>query len=110
MVKRKSLESKKISAKNSKGNKNSLYQIKKDMLDERSKQSKLVNQIKDDIKKIRESNMSITGLEQISSKSIERLQEKRQKSMEHMTMAVKDLNILIGNITKLESKYKQTMQ
>jgi len=102
-------ENKNIRSKDYSNGKHVSNQIKKDILDGRSKQSKLINQIKDDIKKIRETNISMIGLEQISPNSVKKLQEKREKFTERLAMTVKDLNILIENITKLESKYKQTM-
>ena len=84
-----------------------LDKIKKEIQNKKLKQSKIINQVKDDIKKIRENNISISGLEQISPMSIKRLQEKRAKSISHLASAVNELNIVIKDITRLETKYSK---
>lgn len=101
---------KRPSSKNMEGIKTSLPKIKKEILDCKVKQSKLANQIKDDIKKIRETNISISGLEQISPKSIEKIHAKRTKSILHLTSLINELNAMVKNITKLESKYKKNLE
>ena len=86
-----------------------LPQIKKEILSNRQKQSRLLNQIKDDIKKIRENNISITGLEQISSGSIQTMQERRKKFLTQMSDTVYELSLLLKTITNLETKYKHNL-
>ena len=97
-------------SKNMEGIKINPHKIKKEILDCRAKQSKLANQIKDDIKKIRETNMSISGLEQISSKSIEKIQTKRTKIIMHLASSTSELNSIVKNITKLETTYKKNLE
>lgn len=58
---------------------------------------------------MRENNISIAGLEQISIKSIEKMQDKRNKSLSHIMLKVKELNLLIRDITILETKYKRSL-
>lgn len=100
---------KRTQSKNMTGIKLQPSEIKKEILGKRSKQSKLISQIKDDIKKMRENNISISGLEQISASSIKKMQEKRQNSILHLTSTVSELNILIKKITRLETKYQQAI-
>jgi hypothetical protein len=87
-----------------------LPEIKKQIQDSRLRQSKIINQIKEDIKKIRESNISVVGIEDLSLKSIVKLQEKRTKSMSDVISSVDNLNLLLKNISKLETKYKQNLR
>ena len=97
------------SSKNLKYTKFQLDKIKKEIQEKRLKQSKATNQIKDDIKKIRENNISMSGLEQISSVAIKKIQEKRTKSVLHLTSVVNELNVLMKDITTLETKYKKSL-
>lgn len=84
-------------------------QIKKEILNLRIKQTKILNDIKDDIKKIRENNISITGLDQLNSNSINKIQEKRKKILENMKNSQNDLDLLLKKIIELETKYKQKL-
>lgn len=95
------------SSKNVGDSESQLDKIKKEIQSKKLKQSKIINQIKDDLKKIRENNISISGLEQISPTSIKRLQENRTKSVSRLTSTVNELNFVIKNITRLETKYNQ---
>lgn len=97
------------SSKSLKYTKSQLDKIKKEIQDKRLKQSKTINQVKDDIKKIRENNISMSGLEQISSISIKKMQEKRTKSVLHLTSTVNELNVLMKDIANLETKYKKAL-
>ena len=83
-------------------------EIKKEILDRRAKQSIIIGKIKDDLKKIRENNISIGGLEDMTPKSVTKLQERRKKSLSHLNATVQELDILLKDITKLEVKYNNT--
>lgn len=87
-----------------------LPQIKKEIADSKTIQSKISNKIKDNLKKIRETNISISGLEHISTKSIEKIQEKRTKSITQLVSSVSELNVIIENITRLEAEYKRNLK
>ena len=98
------------SSKNTSHLESQLDKIKKEIQNKKLKQSKIISQVKDDIKKIRENNISISGLEQISPISIKRLQEKRTKSISHLASTVNELNGVIKDITRLETKYNQGLK
>ena len=90
--------------------KQSLPVIKKQIQDNRIRQSKIISQIKDDIKKIRESNLSVVGIEELSAASIVKLQDKRAKSLSDLVFTVNKLNSLVKDTSKLERKYKQNLR
>lgn len=88
---------------------NKLPDIKKEILAKRTKQSQIFNQIKDDIKKIRETNLSVIGLEQLGPNSIKKMQDRRKNSLKQLNSNVQVLNALLKTITALETKYKQNI-
>jgi hypothetical protein len=101
---------KKLNSRNLTSVKQSLPVIKKQIQDSRIQQSKMISQIKDNVKKIRESNISIVGIDELSTKSIIKLQKKRAKSLSELVSTVNKLNSLVKDISKLERKYKQNLK
>ena len=87
---------------------NKLSDIKKEILTKRTKQSQVFNQIKDDIKKIRETNLSVIGLEQLGPNSVKKMQDRRKDSLKQLNSDIQVLNALLKTITALETKYKQS--
>ena len=87
---------------------NKLSDIKKEILTKRTKQSQVFNQIKDDIKKIRETNLSVIGLEQLAPNSVKKMQDRRKDSLKQLNSDIQVLNTLLKTITALETKYKQS--
>ena len=92
------------------GMKSQLPKIKNEILASRQKQSKLLNQVKEDIKKIRENNLSVIGLEQLSPRSVQKIHEKRKKVFTHMMLTVNEIEHLLKEITKLETQYRKNFE
>jgi len=73
-------------------------------------QRKKLNAAQIDLKKIQNSAISLSGLGQLSAKSIKGLQDTRIKSMMKLIRTTSDLMVSSRKITALEKKYQQSLK
>lgn len=73
-------------------------------------QRKKINQVRQDLKKIQNSVISLSGLEALSPKSIKSLQDARIKSMMRVIRTTSDLMVASRKLTELEKKFQKSLK
>ncbi|MBA4453917.1 MAG: hypothetical protein H2B05_03125 [Nitrosopumilaceae archaeon] len=83
--------------------------IQEKILELKRQQKSLLEKIRNNLKKIQDSSISLSGLEHLSEKSVSAIQKKRSKEAASCQQLMKKISLISDEISRWELKYKKSL-
>ena len=83
-------------------------QFRKNIKKQKQKEQILLQKIQKETNSLGQQFISFQGLDSLSSNSIKKIQDKRQKTVLQLIRTVSDLSVVSRNLKKLENNYRKS--